>query len=104
MVTAPFRVEGLRVTFRLTVKPRASADRLRLDNAGRLRLEIRAQPSDGEANAAIIKFLAKHLKVRQASIEIAMGDKSRQKLIRVLGHPPYTITDKLMALACQPKA
>jgi uncharacterized protein len=101
MATAPFRVEGMRVTFRVHVKPSASADRLRLDHAGRLRLEIRALPSDGEANAAIVKFLARRLKVSQDSIEIAMGGKSRQKLIRVLGHPPYTITDKLMALAVE---
>ena len=99
MATAPFRVEGTRVTFRLNVKPRASTDRLSLDHTGRLRLEIRALPSEGEANAAIIKFLARRLKVPQDSIEIAMGGKSRQKLIRVTGHPPYTITDKLMALA-----
>ena len=101
MGTAPFRVEGTRVTFRINVKPRASADRLRLDNTGRLRLEIRALPADGEANTAIIKFFARQLKVPQDSVEIAMGGKSRQKLIRILGHPPYTITDKLMALACE---
>jgi len=101
MATAPFRVEGMRVTFHLTVKPRASTDRLRLDRTGRLRLEIRALPSDGEANAAIVKFLARRLKVTQDSIEIALGGKSRQKLIRVLGYPPYEITDKLMALAVE---
>jgi uncharacterized protein (TIGR00251 family) len=99
MATAPFRVEGTRVTFHLNVKPRASVDRLSLDRAGRLRLEIRAAPSDGEANAAIIRFFAKRLKLPQDSIEIAMGGKSRQKLIRIVGHLPYEITDKLMALA-----
>ena len=104
MAAPPFRVEGSRVTFRLAVKPRAPIDRLRLDHTGRLRLEIRALPSDGEANTAIVKFLAKRLKVPQNSIEIAMGDKSRHKLVRVLGHPPYTITDKLMALTCEGKA
>jgi len=98
---APFRVEGMRVTFRASVRPRAARDRLRLDQTGRLRLEIRAVPSEGAANRAIIKFLAKGLHVPQDSIEIAMGGKARQKLIRVVGHPPYIITDRLMDLALQ---
>jgi uncharacterized protein len=101
MATAPFRVEGTRVTFHLSVKPRASVDRLRLDHTGRLRLEIRAVPADGEANAAIIRFLARRLKVPQDSIEIAMGGKSRQKVIRIVGYAPYEITDKLIAIALE---
>ena len=98
---AAFRVEGMRVTFRASVKPRATRDRLRLDHTGRLRLEVRAAPSEGAANQAIIRFLAKGLHVSQDSIEIAMGGKSRQKLIRVVGHPPYAITDRLMELALE---
>jgi uncharacterized protein YggU (UPF0235/DUF167 family) len=96
---APFRVEGMRVTFRVSVKPRAAHDRLRFDHTGRLRLEIRAAPSDGDANLAITRFFAKRLRVPQDSIEIAFGTRSRQKLIRVVGHPPYQITDRLMELA-----
>lgn len=96
---APFRVEGMRVTFHLSVKPRAARERLRLDHTGRLHLEVRAAPSDGDANLAIIRFLSKRLRVPQDSIEIAFGGKSRNKLIRVVGHPPYQITDRLMELA-----
>jgi uncharacterized protein len=96
---APFRVEGMRVTFRVSVKPRAASDRLRFDHTGRLRLEIKAAPVDGDANLAITRFFAKRLRVPQDSIEIAFGTKSRQKLIRVVGHPPYQITDRLMGLA-----
>ena len=96
-----FRVEGMRVTFRAAVKPRASRDRLRIDSAGRLRLEVRAAPSDGDANAAIIKFLAQRLRIPQNSIDIAMGGHSRQKLLRITGHPPYAITDRLMEIALE---
>ncbi|HUI41197.1 MAG TPA: DUF167 domain-containing protein [Terriglobia bacterium] len=98
---SPFRVEGMRVTFRATVKPRASRDRLRIDSAGNLRLEVRAAPVDGNANAALIKFLAQRLRVPQNSIEIAMGSRSRQKLFRITGHPPYVITDRLMKIALE---
>jgi uncharacterized protein len=96
-----FRVEGMRVTFRASVKPRASRDRLRIDGAGRLRLETRAANEDGKANAALIRFLAKGLRVPQNSIEIAMGAHSREKLFRVTGHPPYAITDRLMEIALE---
>ena len=96
---APFRVEGMRVTFRVSVKPRAARERLRLDHTGRLHLEVKAAPAEGEANRAITRFLAKRLRIPQDSIEIAFGTKSRQKLIRVVGHPPYQITDRLMELA-----
>lgn len=96
---AAFRVEGMRVTFHATVKPRAPRDRLRVDHTGRLRFEVRAAPVEGEANRALIRFLARRLRIPQDSIEIAMGAKSRQKVIRVLGHPPYLITDRIMGLA-----
>lgn len=96
---AAFRVEGMRVTFHLRVKPRASRDRLRVDHAGRLHLDLQASPVDGEANLALIRFLARRLRVPRDSIAIAVGSKGRDKVIRVEGHPPYMITDRLMAAA-----
>ena len=96
---AAFRVEGMRVTFHLRVKPRASRDRLRVDHAGHLHLDLQASPVDGEANLALIRFLARRLRVPRDSIAIAVGSKGRDKVIRVEGHPPYMITDRLMAAA-----
>jgi uncharacterized protein YggU (UPF0235/DUF167 family) len=96
---AAFRVEGMRVTFHLKVKPRASRDRLRIDQAGHLHLDLRASPVDGAANLALIRFLARRLRVPQDSIAIAVGSKAREKVIRVEGHPPYMITDRVMAAA-----
>ena len=50
---------------------------------GRAELEIRvaAAPTDGEANAAVIKLLAKALGVPRSSIEIVSGETSRHKRI-----------------------
>jgi hypothetical protein len=50
---------------------------------GRQELEVRvaAAPADGEANAAIIKLLAKELGVPKGSIEIVSGETSRHKRI-----------------------
>lgn len=50
---------------------------------GRDELEIRvaAAPADGEANAAVVKLLAKQLGVAKSSIAIVGGETSRNKRI-----------------------
>jgi uncharacterized protein (TIGR00251 family) len=55
----------------------------RSDADGREELEIRvsAAPTDGEANAAVIKLLAKKLGIPRSSIEIVSGESSRHKRI-----------------------
>ena len=73
------------MTFWLRVKPRSSLERLRIDSAGELRLELHAAPTEGQANAACIEFFARLLRLPQSSIEIVAGAKSRRKLIRVRG-------------------
>jgi uncharacterized protein len=48
-----------------------------------LRILIKAQPTDNEANEALIKFLSKEFKVPQARINIISGQKSRSKVIEL---------------------
>lgn len=48
---------------------------------GNLTVYLRAKPHDGEANAALVKLLAKHFKVPKTTIKILRGAKSRTKLI-----------------------
>lgn len=45
----------------------------------RLKIKIKAQPQDGEANAEVITFLAKILGISKSKIEIYRGHISRQK-------------------------
>ena len=82
-----FKVEGEAVTFWLRVKPRAARERLTLDAAGELRLELHAPPADGAANEACIKFFAHALRLPQSCVEIVSGHKARRKLMRVSGRP-----------------
>jgi uncharacterized protein YggU (UPF0235/DUF167 family) len=95
----PFRIEGLRVTFHAKVRPRAARDRLHIDSTGRIRIDLRAAPADGEANEALVRFLAKGLRLSQDAIDIAWGLNARQKLVRITGYPPPLVTDRLMALS-----
>ena len=80
-----FRIEREDVTFWLRVKPRATRERLAVDSAGELRLELHAPASEGQANEACRLFLARSLRLPQACVVILSGHKSRRKLIRITG-------------------
>jgi uncharacterized protein len=50
-----------------------------------LKIRLTAAPNDGQANAALIKFLAERLQVPESAIEIVAGKDSRDKWISVEG-------------------
>lgn len=50
-----------------------------------IKVYLNAPPLDGKANAALIKFLAGHFKVKTSQIDIIKGLKSRQKIINIEG-------------------
>ena len=81
----PLRTEKESVTFWLRVKPRSSREGLTLDASGEMCLALHAAPTEGQANAACIDFLARVLRVPKSSVEIIRGEKSRRKLIRIRG-------------------
>ncbi|MGO8816956.1 MAG: DUF167 domain-containing protein [Terriglobia bacterium] len=83
-----FKIEGESVNFWLRVKPRATRERLTVDASGELRLELHAPATEGKANEACIHFLARALRLPQASVEILSGQKARRKLLRVKGRSP----------------
>ncbi len=69
-------------TFNIRVIPRARKNGVTIDADGTVRVHTTAAPSDGAANAAVIKMLAKHFDVPKSSIEIIRGQTSRDKVIR----------------------
>ena len=50
-----------------------------------LKIRLTASPNEGQANDALIKFLAERLSVPEANIEIVAGKDSRDKWISVSG-------------------
>jgi uncharacterized protein (TIGR00251 family) len=69
----------------LVVQPRASRTRVVGEHDGRLKIQLAAPPVDGEANAALVAFLADRLRVRRADLAIARGETGRRKTVRAMG-------------------
>lgn len=67
----------------ITVKPGTSQEKIIEKTPGELTVYLRAKAHDGEANEALIKFLAKHFKTSKTSIKIVRGHKSRIKTIEL---------------------
>jgi uncharacterized protein (TIGR00251 family) len=71
---------AIRVTPRSS-KPGIGGWRTGPDGREELEIRVAAAPADAEANAAVIKLLAKALGVSRGSIEIVGGDTSRHKRV-----------------------
>jgi len=80
--------DGVVVTVRLTPKGgRDSIDGTETLSDGRavLKARVRAIPSEGEANVALGRILAKALGVPPRQVEIVGGATSRIKRVKILG-------------------
>ena len=69
----------------LVVQPRASRTRVVGEHDGRLKIQLAAPPVDGEANAALVAFLADAVGVRKADVVLLAGEAGRRKRVRVAG-------------------
>jgi uncharacterized protein YggU (UPF0235/DUF167 family) len=74
----------------IRLTPGASADRIdgwATDPDGRpiLKVRVRARPVEGEANAALLKLMAKTLGLPKSAVTLERGGQSRIKRIGVAG-------------------
>ena len=93
--------DAARLPVRLT--PGAAVDRIDgwdVDAGGRpvLRVRVRARPVEGEANASLIKLLAKTLGVPKSAVALDRGGQSRTKMISVDGLSDEELRDRLTDL------
>jgi len=66
----------------LRVTPGARVEAVAIEE-GRLLVKVRARPSDGEANAAVMALVARALAVPASRLTLLKGATSREKLIGV---------------------
>lgn len=79
------RAEPGGISLEVLVQPRASRTRVLGVHDGRLKIALAAPPVDGEANQALVEFLAGALGVRRAEVTLLRGETGRRKTVRVAG-------------------
>ncbi|MEZ5785319.1 MAG: DUF167 family protein [Xanthobacteraceae bacterium] len=80
--------DGLILTLRLT--PRGGRDALEgvdvlADGRTVLKARVRAAPSDGAANAALVALIAKTLRIAPRQVVLIAGESARIKRVRISG-------------------
>jgi uncharacterized protein (TIGR00251 family) len=94
--------DGLVVTVRLT--PKGGRDGIdgierRADGRCVLKVRVRAPPTEGEANAALVQLLAKTLGVAPRAVRLIAGDTARIKRLHIIG-AGNTIAATLETITC----
>ncbi len=71
--------------FRVAARPGASRHAVAGLHDGALKVQLNAQPEKGQANKALIAFLAKALGVGRGDLALVAGQTSRTKTLAVAG-------------------
>jgi uncharacterized protein len=72
---------GVRIAVQITPNAKKTEVIGVLDDA--LKVKLQAQPIEGRANEALVKFLANSLKVPRSALTITHGLTSKRKLVQV---------------------
>lgn len=68
----------------LHVQPGAARTEFAGRHGERLKVRLRARAVEGQANEALIEFLAAHFRVPRRNVRILSGLKSRQKRVEIV--------------------
>lgn len=71
------------ITFSVRVIARASQSEIVGEHDGSLKIRLAAPPVDGAANAELIKLLARKFNVSKSDVQIAAGETSKKKRIKI---------------------
>ncbi len=80
------------------VTPRASRDEItEIQSDGTVKVRLTAPPVDGDANKALVKFMAEVLGTTMNKIEIVAGLSGKDKLISILDMDKDEVHNRLLA-------
>lgn len=78
------------------LQPRSSRNQIVGPYGETLKIKLTAPPVDGKANAALVKYFSKLIKVPAGSITIVAGLTSRRKTVLLSGVKAEPIIDKII--------
>ena len=78
-------MEGSKALLRLRIVPNARKSEVVGPYGEAIKIKIQAPALEGKANEAVRKFLAERLQVPPARVELVSGEKSRDKLVSIMG-------------------
>lgn len=84
------------VIFHIKLTPKAAHNKLDrvevgTDGVSRLRACVTVVPEKGKANTALMKLLAKKLRLPKSSLRLIAGERNRHKTILIEGTPDETL-------------
>ncbi len=97
----PIQQQSGGITFSVKVHPQAKKNAITGTVGDALKLSLTSPPLDGRANEACIEFFAKLFRVPRSSVTIAAGEKSRTKVIRIVGLTP-AVAEKTLGEQLEP--
>jgi uncharacterized protein (TIGR00251 family) len=83
------------VRLEVLVQPRSSRNQVVGEQNEVLKIKLTAPPVEGEANAALVDFLADYLKLPRKDIKLIKGETSRHKTVEIRGISPEEIMIQL---------
>jgi uncharacterized protein (TIGR00251 family) len=75
----------LGATFSVRVQPRAARTAITGIVGDALKIALCAPPLDGRANAALVEFFSEVFSVPRGSVQVLVGERSRNKVICIAG-------------------
>lgn len=75
------RVRESGIEVRVRVVPRASSERIEGFHGDRLKIRLSAPPAGGEANDALVRFLARAARVPPSKGRVVAGHRDRSKTV-----------------------
>ena len=83
------------IQFAATIQPRSSKNEITGLHDYALKIRLTSPPTEGRANTACIRFLAKQLNVSPSRVSIVRGLTGRNKTIRIDGMDGAALLEKL---------
>lgn len=71
------------IYFRILAKPGAKHNNITDISEEGVGVQIAAPPSEGEANAELVKYISKVLSLRKSDVSLDKGSRSRNKIIMI---------------------